>query len=870
MILSVRLPIVSSLQRAIGPGAVCLLSSFAQAEGEHPYETDALRVPRLQTDGGCLIRHVTIHSAVEPPYIGDVLVQDGRIAAVGSVDPAQGVLEIDGTGKHLAPGAIDCHSHIAIDGGVNEGSESITVDVDISDVVDPDDPAIYRALAGGVTTARLLHGSANAIGGRHEVIKLKWRRPAAGLLFPGAPEGVKFALGENPKRSNSGRGNARFPDSRMGVEAVFQRAFRRAQEYQAEWDGYRAAIARGEDPAPPRRDVRLEGLAGILDGTLQVHSHCYRADEILMLLRTAEAFGFKVQTLQHVLEGYKVAGEIARHGAGPSTFSDWWAYKIEAYDAIPFNAALLDEAGAVTSLNSDSAELMRRLYAEAAKAVRYGGMDRVRALRLVTLNPAIQLGIDARVGSIEVGKDADLVLLVGDPLSARSRVEWTMVDGRIEFERRDAFGLESDPPPAPEPDASPAERPPAAHARPGGGTVALVGGTLHPLTGPAIEGGTLILSDGRIAALGSDLAIPGGARVVDVSGLDVWPGIIALDTALGLFEIGSVAGTDDLAEGGGNQPDLRVTAALNADSSHIPVTRLNGITRAQSAPQGGGPLRGQSCVIRLCGDTWEELLMVDRDMLHVAFPTRANDAKKEDKEKESEEVKALEKTFQEARDHARLCAEAEAQGSPRPAFDPRLEALAPYACGERRVAMHVENAQTILDALAFIREQELDAVLYGVEEGWKVVDALAQERLPCVVGPVLALPRSRFDPYDAPYANAAVLLRAGIPVAIRAGDGENPRNVAFHAAMACAFGLPHDEALRAITLHAARILGLEDELGSLEPGKLADVVVTDGDLLEIAAPVLQVFIDGVQQPMQSRQTELYLRYRQRLRRLQSR
>ncbi len=868
MIRSRRTACGRSFFSAAGLGAVCWLP-WAGADGEHPYETDALRIPRLEVDGACVIRGATIHSAVEPPSVGDVLVRDGKIAALGAIEAEAGLPEIDARGKHLAPGAIDCHSHIAVHGDVNENTESITVDVDITGVVDSEDPAIYRALAGGVTTARLLHGSANAIGGRHEVIKLKRGRSARELSFPGAPEGVKFALGENPKRSNSARASARFPDSRMGVEALFQRAFRRALEYQAQWDDYRAALARGEDPTPPRRDLRLEGLAQILDGSVRVHAHCYRADEILMLLRTAEDFGFKVQTLQHVLEGYKVAAEIAGHGAGPSTFSDWWAYKIEAYDAIPFNAALLDEAGAVTSLNSDSAELMRRLYAEAAKGVRYGGLDRLRALRLVTLNPAIQLGVGQRVGSIELGKDADLVLFSGDPLSALARVEWTMVDGRIEFERRDAFGLESEPARAPEPSAAPVERPPAAHARPGGAAVALVGGTLHPLAGPAIEGGTLILADGRIAALGRDLPIPGGVRVVDVSGLDVWPGIVALDTALGLFEIGSVAGTDDRSEGGGDQPDLRVAAALNADSGHIPVTRLSGITRAQSAPQAGGPMRGQSCVIRLYGDTWEELLMVDRDMLHVAFPVRANDAKKEDKEKKSEQVKALEKEFQEARDYARLCAEAASQGSPRPSFDPRLEALAPFARGERRVAVHADNAQTILDALAFVREQELDAVLYGVEEGWKVVDALAQAALPCVVGPVLALPRSRFDPYDAPYANAAVLLRAGIPIAIRSGDGENPRNVAFHAAMACAFGLPHDEAVRAITLYAARVLGLEAELGSLEPGKLADVVVTDGDLLEIAAPVLQVFIDGVQQPMRSRQTELYQRYRERLHRLRA-
>ncbi|HVS19598.1 MAG TPA: amidohydrolase family protein, partial [Planctomycetota bacterium] len=640
----------------------------------------------------------------------------------------------------------------------------------------------------------------------------------------------------------------------------------RAREYRAEWQAFDAAAARGEDPAPPRRDVRLDGLVGILEGEIDVHSHCYRADEILMLLRTAEQFGFKIKTLQHVLEGYKVAWEIAQHGAGPSTFSDWWAYKVEAYDAIPYNGALLDEAGAVTSFNSDSDELVRHLYSEAAKGVRYGGMDPVRALRLVTLNPAIQLGLRDRVGSIEVGKDADLVLLSADPLSTQARVEWTLVDGEVEFQRVDAFGLDTDPP-APR-ELGPARVGPRAPAA-AQGCVALVGATLHPIDAPDIEGGTLILRDGYIEALGVGLPIPADARVIDVSGKHVWPGMIALGTNIGLAEIGAVRSTVDTDEIGGNQPDVRAAAALNADSAHIGVTRANGVTRAQAVPSGGGPLRGQSCVLRLTGDTWEELVTLDRDMLHVAFPRRADDAKEGERAKPSDEVEALADEFEEARQYRRLLDEAAAGGVRGPDHDPRLEALAPFALGEARVGLHVSNAQTILDALRFVEEQELDAVLFGLDDGWKVAERLADSGLLCVVGGVLSLPRSRFDPYDAPYATAAVLRRAGARVAIFTGTDENPRNLAFHAAMAACFGLPADEARRAITLHAAEAVGLDDRLGSLTPGKLADAVVTDGDLLEITAPVLHVFIDGVQQSMQNRQTELYERYRARLKRLRA-
>lgn len=832
---------------------------------EHPSELDADRVPSLDGSHGVLVRGATIHSAVAPAFVGDVLVLDGDIAAVGpGLAAPAGVLELDGRGKHLAPGVIDTHSHMAIDGGVNEGTLSITAECDISDVIAPDDVAIYRALAGGVTTVQCLHGSANAIGGRSEVLKLRWPRHADELRFPGAPQGIKFALGENPKRSNFAPGE-RYPATRPGVESVFLRAFKRALEYQAEWAGYGEARARGEDPAPPRRDLRLDVLSGILRGDVHVHSHCYRADEILMLLRTAEGFGFRVRTLQHVLEGYKIAHEIAQHGAGTSTFSDWWSYKVEAYDAIPQNAALLDEAGVVSTINSDSDELIRHLYHEAAKSVRYAGLDPVRALRLATLNSAIQLGIDERVGSIEVGKDADLVLLNADPLSVYARVEWTMVDGRFEFQRRDAFGLDGAPVP---PRAFPAPAPVEAHfdAR-AGDLLAIVGGTLHPVVGEDVPGGTLLVQGGRIVDIGSDVVVPAGAQVIDATGQHVWPGMIALGTSLGLREIGSVRGTLDDAEIGGNQPDVRVASSIHAASEHIPVTRTNGITRSQTAPQGLGPLSGQSAVIRLTGDTWEEALTLDRDMLHLRFPVSANTA--EDK-KERDEVAVLKKLFAEAREYGRLADEAARQALVPPPFDARLDALVPYARGQKRVAVHADNAQTILYALEFIQDETLDAVLYGATEGWKVVEAIRASGLSVVVGPVLALPSSRYDPYDAAYANAAVLHRAGVEIAIMAQDDDNTRNLPHHAGVAAAYGLPRVEALRSITYTPAKLLGLASELGSLGVGKIADVIVTDGDLLEATSRVSTVLIDGRVQDLGNRQSELYDRYEERLRRLEGR
>jgi imidazolonepropionase-like amidohydrolase len=374
---------------------------------------------------------------------GSVLVRDGKIAEVGeNVMIPPGATVIDASGQWVIPGIIDCHSHIAVDGNVNEGSVSVSSMVNIKDVINPDDIAIYRALAGGVTTANILHGSANSIGGQTIVLKMRWGKDAEGLIFEGATPGIKFALGENPKRAGNpqpaGRGPAgplRYPATRMGVEDTIREAFNEAKQYKAEWDAYDAAVKAGQHPIPPRKDLKLEPLKEVLEGKRFVHAHCYRADEILMLIRIADDYGFKIKTFQHVLEGYKVADEIAAHGAGASTFSDWWGYKMEAIDAIPYNAALMAKKGIVVSLNSDDAELMRRLNTEAAKAMKYGGISREDALAMVTINPAKQLAIDNRVGSIEPGKDADLVIYDQDPLSNFSKVQKVLIDGNKYFDR---------------------------------------------------------------------------------------------------------------------------------------------------------------------------------------------------------------------------------------------------------------------------------------------------------------------------------------------------------------------------------------------------------------------------------------------------
>ena len=396
--------------------------------------------PPADADSVILIQNATIltvsHGIIEN---GSILIKDGKIAEVGSsIKAPTGARLIDATGQFVMPGIIDCHSHIAIEGGVNEGSVSVSSIANIAEVLDSDDVGIYRDLAGGVTTANILHGSANSIGGQTMVIKLRWGQPAAKLPFEGALPGIKFALGENPKRSNfSIPGQPkRYPATRMGVEETIRGAFTEARDYKNSWEAYRKRISGGEKNAlPPRRDLRLEPLVEVLNGERYVHAHCYREDEILMLLRVAKEFGFKVRTFQHVLEGYKVADELAAAGAGASTFSDWWAYKVEAYDAIPYNAAMMTKRGVVVSVNSDDAAEATHLNQEAAKSMKFGGLTHDEALKLVTINPAMQLGIDKRVGSIDVGKDADLVIYNHDPLSAYAVAQKTIIDGRVLFDR---------------------------------------------------------------------------------------------------------------------------------------------------------------------------------------------------------------------------------------------------------------------------------------------------------------------------------------------------------------------------------------------------------------------------------------------------
>ncbi|MGZ5567658.1 MAG: amidohydrolase family protein, partial [Limisphaerales bacterium] len=394
-----------------------------------------------------LIEHATIWTCAKDGILtnASILIRDGKIAEVGTFnyDREGDELVIDAKGEHITPGLIDCHSHSMILGDVNEGTIPSTAMVRIGDVVDSETPNIYEQLAGGLTTCSLLHGSANPIGGQNCVIKLRDGASPEGLKFAAAPQGIKFALGENVKQSNWGeKYKTRFPQTRMGVEAFIANRFIAAQRYLKEWDDYKSGTADGspknksdKTKIPPRRDLELEAIGEILQGKRWIHCHSYRQDEILMLLRLMQGFGVQIGTFQHVLEGYKIAEELAAGKVGGSTFADWWAYKFEVYDAIPYNGSLMHDRGVVVSFNSDSSDLARHLNLEAAKAVKYGGTPEVKALKFVTLNPAKQLRIDKYVGSLEVGKDADIAIWNKNPLDSSSLCLQTWIDGKKYFDR---------------------------------------------------------------------------------------------------------------------------------------------------------------------------------------------------------------------------------------------------------------------------------------------------------------------------------------------------------------------------------------------------------------------------------------------------
>jgi len=847
-----------------------------------------------------LIRNATVWTqSVDGILEGaDVLIEKGRIKAVGrGLAAGAGALVVDGTGRHVTPGIIDAHSHSATEAlDLNEGVNSISAEVRVADVLDPRSREIYLQLAGGVTTAHVMHGSANTIGGQNVIVKYRWGATTPKeLVLADAPPTIKFALGENPTlaafRSGGPGDNLRYPATRMGVAALLRASFAAAAQYRDEWRRYDALSKREKArTAPPRKDLRLDALVEVLDGDRQVHAHSYRADEILMLMRVAEESGIRVNTFQHVLEGYRVADELAAHGASGSTFSDWWSFKAEAFDAIPYNAALMVERGVLTSLNSDNADLARRLNLEAAKTIRYGGLGRERALALVTSAPAKQLGIDGRTGSIAAGKDADVVVWSGDPLSVYSVAEQTFVDGKLRFSRaadrslravvaearaRLATVLGGGKAAAAAPEA-PAKVPPRAPNRyryapdAPAGTIAITGATVHSMAGPAIAQGTVVFTGGRITAVGGpETPVPAGAERVDATGKHLWPGLIHTNSVLGISEIDSVPGTVDVSETGDVNADADVSPAINAASRHFPVARSGGITHAVVVPS-GGLVAGTTSVVRTAGWTWDEMTAVRQQSVVLRWPEPVppqyalflgGQKSLADRRKESDErIERLGELLDAAAAYGRAQEPAAKSGRP-PEYDAQLEALQPVLRGERPLWASAREKHAIEAAVQLAAQRNLRLVITDGRDAGLVADLLARHQVPVVLANIVGEPPRPDDPYDALYALPAKLEAAGVTFAIagptRSGGSANARHITLFAGIAAAHGLDREAAYRAITLYPARILGLEDTLGSIAPGKSASLLLTDGDLLEPATQVEQVWIDGTRPSMDDSQKAAY-------------
>jgi imidazolonepropionase-like amidohydrolase len=848
---------------------------------------------------------------------------------------------IDTRGRWVTPGIIDTHSHMGVypvpsvqahaDG--NEATSPTTPEMRAADSFWPQDPALGRAVAAGVTTIQVLPGSANLIGGAGETIHMHPGRTVTEMTFPGAPPTMKMACGENPKRVYGEQHQA--PSTRMGNVAGYREAFQAAIEYGRAWEHWQRAHQawareHGEDedapatagdeaaehhahhgdrearghhdhgvtgqdtaidaedhdgdtgpPTPPTRDFGHELLLGALQGRVLVQMHCYRADEMARMIEVGQEMGFRVRSFHHAVEAYKIRDLLHDADISISTWTDWWGFKLEAFDAIPENLGLLTESGVRGVLHSDSPMLVQRLNQEVGKAVTAARARGIaitddQALRWITANAAWTLGIEDRTGTLEVGRMADVVVWSAHPFSVYARADLVFVDGVLEHERsadpvgrRSDFELGLDEEPSPDvarggargPRRTPRRVPPARPVT-GAPTLAITG--VRVLTGVTGDGAeipeaTVIVAGDRIARVVSGAMPVAAPTVIDGHGLVLTPGFIAVETHLGLAEIDLETSTRDA--GHESAPDAIRAAFTAVDgynplSTLIPVARLGGVLAAVSTPE-GGLVSGTSSFVDLAGRDRsvvrdaETALHVDLGEGGVGAAHGARPAA----------IQRLRELFDDARLFARQRAAFD-RAQMRETHVSRLDLERVVQALERAlpVVVRVSRAADILGVLALAADYDLRLVLSGAEEAWRVADAIAAAGVPVIVQPMANLP-SHFGALHTRFDNAALLTAAGVEVMIYEPGAWDVRNLRQEAGNAVAWGMPRDAALAAITSVPARVFDQGEGYGEIAPGRVASMVLWSGDPFETTTTVARIFVRGRELPLRSRQTALFERYR---------
>jgi imidazolonepropionase-like amidohydrolase len=842
---------------------ISLLSLLAPVRAAAAERTIVYRGARILTAAGA------------PIDKGVLIVRKDKIVAVGAESDTsipEGAQVIDLSGKTIVPGLVDTHSHIGIwprphvpahnDG--NEGSGPVQPALRALDAIQPDDPGIRMAVAGGVTTANIMPGSANVIGGQTVYVKLRGRtieemRVQSAVVLGG----LKMANGENPKSFNY-QARKMAPATRMKIAALQREQFAKARDYRRTWERYRQAKSEGKDVPQPEVDLALEPLVEVLERKRTVHFHSHRADDLMTAIRLAKEFNFEL-VLQHCTEGYRIVEELVREKIPVSlTLVDSPGGKLEVAGLLEENAAILDKAGVKVAINTDdSITESRFLLRTGAIAVR-GGMSEDSALRALTLHPAQMLHLDHRLGSLQKGKDADFVVLSGAPFSIYTHVLQTYIDGQCVFDRsrqRDwsyqaggfALGERERLPKAPSPLKplaavdTPLRRLEHKPWRSNAPRFAILAGRIHTVSRETIDNGVILIEDGKIKAAGSasDVKVPDGWPVLTAA--VATPGLIDAHTVVGLAGAANVAADQDQDEiSDPNQADLRVLDSFNPREPLLEFLCREGVTVVHAAPGRSNVIAGQTGIFRTSGRTAESMTLRFPAGLLVNLGEAPKTAYTNRQPTTRMGTAALLRTaLAQAQNHTRKIAAAKSEDK-RPPYNPKLEALGIALDGKVPVIFAAHRADDLCTALRLAKEFSLSPRLDLATEGYLVADCLADAKVPVVVHPTMQRPGS-METYHSHLCNAAVLAKHKIPLAIGTGfEAYVPKTrvLRHEAAMAMVNGLGHEGALRAITLDAARILGIDGKRGSIDKGKIADLVLFDGDPFEHATHVTHTLIEG--------------------------